>query len=69
MKTNKIENGRGYPDSKKEGCYYWVKRYSPFDNSWEICLWNGHCFLAYGYQTFEIEIQLPIEYVEIKKPK
>lgn len=64
---NKIENGRGYPDAEKEGSYYWVQ--SHYSNDWEICLWDGFVFLAYGLQTFERVIPLPHKYQEIEKPE
>lgn len=65
----KIENGRGYPDPKKEGTHYWVKQHNNFSEYWEICIWDGFCFLGYGLQDFNRKIVSPKEYQEIKKPK
>lgn len=67
QKIFEIENGRGYPTAEKEGSYYWVQRH--YDPNWEICLWDGFVFLAYGRESFEIRVPLPKKYQEIKKPK
>lgn len=65
-----IQNGSGFPDPKKEGTMYWVKEHRTYgDEEWEICLWDGWCFKAYGLQGFERKLNFPKEYVEIKKPK
>lgn len=69
-KIGKIENGRGYPDEKKAGSYYWVKETAfSAKKDWEICIWDGFCFLGYGLQTFERKLNFPEQYQEIKKPK
>lgn len=64
----KIENGSGYPNENKAGNYYWVQHGVSF-KEWEICIWDGFCFLGYGLQTFERKINFPVQYQEIKKPK